>query len=393
VRDARDAPAGRQLHVVDQHPGDRVGQQLADGAVALPPHAQRVFRVEPPCRARRGGQLLDRYLQRARHLVEHGQRRVAGARLDVAPGGARQLREPRHLLLREPASFAQLAHVLAEPRRERVAHGNTIAKCQCIGNLVGLLAVAADARPGGFAMQLADIAALVTGGSRGLGASLAAELARRGARVVAVARDAAPLDAVVARIRQAGFEAHAVAADQGERDAIYPLVGAATALVGAIDLLVLNASTLGPVPLRELADTECEDFARVLEVNLLGPFRLTKAVVGSMVVRGSGLVVGVSSDAAVSGYPGWGPYGVSKAGLDHLLRTWAAELAGSGVRFLSLDPGEMDTRMHADAIPDADRTQLADPGVVAARIATLLESAELPPSGSRLELSRLESAA
>src|SRR5262249_50351892 len=166
-----------------------------------------------------------------------------------------------------------------------------------------------------------------------------------------------------------------------------------TALVGPIDLLVLNASTLGPVPLRELADTECEDFSRVLDVNLVGPFRLAKAVVGSMVVRGGGLVVGLSSDAAVNGYPGWGPYGVSKAGLDHLLRTWAAELAGSGVRFLSVDPGEMDTRMHADAMPLADRSSLADPAWVAARLVRLFESAELPASGSRLELRRLESAA
>ena len=242
-------------------------------------------------------------------------------------------------------------------------------------------------------MQLTGCAALVTGASRGLGASLAAELARRGARVVAVAREAATLDPVVARIREDGFEAHALVADQGDKDAVYPLVGAATALVGPIDLLVLNASTLGPVPLRELVDTECEDFARVLEVNLLGPFRLTKAVVGSMVVRGAGLVVGLSSDAAVNGYRGWGAYGVSKAGLDHLFRTWNAELEGSGVRFLSIDPGEMDTRMHADAIPEADRSLLADPGQVAARMVRIFEAAVPPPSGSRLDVAGLESAA
>jgi len=242
-------------------------------------------------------------------------------------------------------------------------------------------------------MRFSGSAAIVTGASRGLGAALVSELSLRGARVVGTAREAGPLEAVVARIRSSGGEAHALVADQGERDAVYPLVGAATALVGPIDLLVLNASTLGPVPLRELADTECEDFARVLEVNLLGPFRLAKAVVGSMVVRGAGLVVGLSSDAAVNGYPGWGPYGVSKAGLDQLLRTWAAELTGSGVSFLGVDPGEMDTRMHADAMPEADRSALADPAWVASRLVRLLEAAELPASGSRLELQRLESAA
>jgi NAD(P)-dependent dehydrogenase (short-subunit alcohol dehydrogenase family) len=160
--------------------------------------------------------------------------------------------------------------------------------------------------------------------------------------------------------------------------------------VGPIDLLVLNASTLGPVPLRELVDTECEDFARVLEVNLVGPFRLIKAVVGSMVLRGSGTVVGISSDAAVNGYPGWGAYGVSKAALDHLLRSWAAELAAGGVRFLSVDPGEMDTRMHAEAMPDADRGALARPEDVARRIASLLEADASPPSGTRLEAAALQ---
>src|SRR5262252_8824181 len=106
-------------------------------------------------------------------------------------------------------------------------------------------------------MQLAGRSALVTGASRGLGKALAAGLARKGARVVAVARGQAELDAVVARIRAAGGDAHALSADQGDKDAVYPLIGAATALVGPIDLLVLNASTLGPLPLRELADTEC----------------------------------------------------------------------------------------------------------------------------------------
>ena len=239
-------------------------------------------------------------------------------------------------------------------------------------------------------MQLSGKSALVTGASRGLGAALAAELARRGARVVAVARGAEALETTVSSIRRAGGEAHALVADQGDRDAVYPLIRAATALVGPIDVLVLNASTLGPLPLRELVETECEDFGRVLEVNLLGPFRLAKAVLGSMLVRGGGLVAGISSDAAVNGYPGWGVYGVSKAGLDQLLRTWAAELTGSGVRFLSIDPGEMDTRMHAEAMLDADRATLARPADVALRIVKLLEAAEAPPSGARIEASALE---
>jgi NAD(P)-dependent dehydrogenase (short-subunit alcohol dehydrogenase family) len=179
----------------------------------------------------------------------------------------------------------------------------------------------------------------------------------------------------------------------GDPTAVHPLVGAASALVGPLDVLVHNASTLGAVPLRELADTEDQDFTRVLEVNLLGPFRITKAVVGSMLLRGRGLVVSVSSDAGVAAYAGWGAYGVSKAALDHLMRTWAEELAESGVRFLSVDPGEMDTRMHRDAVPDADASALASPDDVASRMAALIESAESWPSGARVDVGSRRSAA
>jgi NAD(P)-dependent dehydrogenase (short-subunit alcohol dehydrogenase family) len=237
-------------------------------------------------------------------------------------------------------------------------------------------------------MKVAGRSVLVTGGSRGLGRALGAELARRGARVVLSARGEAALDQAVAAMRAEGAEVHGLVSDQGEKEAAHRLVGAASALAGPIDVLVLNASTLGPLPLRELSETECEDLARVLEVNLIGPFRLARAVVGSMTLRGSGLVVGVSSDAAVTGYPHWGAYGVSKAALDHLLRTWAAELAGSGVVFLSVDPGEMDTEMHARAMPGADRAALARPAEVAARIADLLESGGVP-SGARVDAAAL----
>jgi NAD(P)-dependent dehydrogenase (short-subunit alcohol dehydrogenase family) len=239
-------------------------------------------------------------------------------------------------------------------------------------------------------MKVEGRSVLITGGSRGLGAALGAELARRGARVVLVARGEAALEEAARKIRAAGGEAHALVADVGSKEAVYPLVGAATALVGPLDVVVHNASTLGPTPLRELSETECEDFARVLETNVVGPLRLTKAVVGSMVLRRRGVVVGISSDAAVEAYPCWGAYGVSKAALDHLLRTWAVELRDSGVRFVSVDPGEMDTAMHAEAMPEADRSALRKPEEVAAHVADLIESADDLPSGSRIEASRAE---
>jgi NAD(P)-dependent dehydrogenase (short-subunit alcohol dehydrogenase family) len=233
-------------------------------------------------------------------------------------------------------------------------------------------------------MQIHETSAIVTGGSEGLGRALALELARRGARVVIVARTAERLAGVVEEIRRAGGEAHAIVADVGDKHAIGRIAAAAAVLVGPIDLLVNAASTLGPVPLRPLLDTDCEDLEHVRAVNVVGPFRLIKAIVGSMIARGRGLVIDISSDAAVEAYPEWGAYGLSKAALDHLTRTFAAELERTSVRLWAIDPGEMDTRMHADAMPDADRATLTNPADVARRIVGLVERAGEVPSGTRL---------
>lgn len=204
-----------------------------------------------------------------------------------------------------------------------------------------------------------------------------------------VARHREALDAVVRSIRDASGVAHALTADVADKRAVYPLAGAAAELVGPIDLLIHNASELGPTPLRLLLDTECEDLERVLAVNLVGPFRLTKAIAGSMALRGRGTIVHVSSDASVNAYPAWGAYSASKAALDHLGRVLAVELAPHGVRVLSVDPGDMNTEMHRAAIPDANPSDLADPDDVAARIVRLLES-ERVASGSRVEAQTFE---
>lgn len=180
-------------------------------------------------------------------------------------------------------------------------------------------------------------------------------------------------------------------ADVADKYAVYPLAGTAAELVGPIDLLIHNASALGPTPLRLLLDTECEELERVLAVNLVGPFRLTKAIAGAMALRGRGTIVHVSSDASVNAYPAWGAYSASKAALDHLGRILAAEVAPHGVRVLSVDPGDMNTELHAAAIPDADPTTLADPRDVAARIVTLLENGDVP-SGSRALAKSFEAA-
>lgn len=234
-----------------------------------------------------------------------------------------------------------------------------------------------------------DRAVLVTGASQGLGAALSLRLAELGARLALVARTPEPLNELVERIRRAGGIAHALPADIGDKSAVHPLAASAAELVGPIDVLIHNASTLGPVPLRLLMDTECEDLERVLAVNLVGPFRLSKIVAGSMALRGAGTIVHVSSDAALNAYPRWGAYSVSKAAQDHLSRIWAEELAAFGVRVLSVDPGEMNTKMHADALPDADPSTLLDPHAVAGRIVRIVEDPRVA-SGARVEAARWE---
>jgi len=233
------------------------------------------------------------------------------------------------------------------------------------------------------AMTLENRTVLVTGGGRGLGAALAREAARRGARVAVVARSLEELEEVVASIRETGGEAHAIVGDVSAKDDVYAIAGTAAALLGEIQVVVHNASALGDVPLPLLADTPCETLEAVFGVNVIGPFRLTKALVGPMLLPGEGLVVHISSDAAIEAYPRWGAYGASKAALDHFARTWAAELEGTGVRFFGVDPGEMDTKMHSDAIPDADRSALACPDDVAVTLAEMIEDDEIE-SGSRL---------
>jgi len=236
-------------------------------------------------------------------------------------------------------------------------------------------------------MKIHGTGVLLTGASRGLGAGLARELAARGARLALVARGRERLESVAESIRAEGGEAHALPADLGDKHAVHPLAGTAQALLGSVDIVIHNASTLGASPLRLLLDTECEDLERALAVNLVGPFRLTRLLAGPMALSGGGLVLHISSDAAVSAYPTWGAYSVSKAALDHLTRVWAVELEEFGVRFLSVDPGDMDTDLHREAIPDADPAGLLDPNDVARRLAALIGDAGNVPSGSRVVLS------
>ena len=209
----------------------------------------------------------------------------------------------------------------------------------------------------------------ITGGTSGLGLALVRELMERGARVAFVARGSDRVE-FVARSFPAS---HGIVGDISAKDDIYPIALQVVGELGGLDVLINNASDLGPTPLVMLSDTECEDLERAFDTNVIGPFRLTKALMGALAAsarEGRGAVVlNISSDAAINPYPGWGAYGASKAALHHLSRIWGAEHDADGVRFLSLDPGDMDTPMHAAAVPDADPTTLKRPEVAAGELA------------------------
>ena len=213
------------------------------------------------------------------------------------------------------------------------------------------------------------VRAAITGGTSGLGLAFVRELLDRGARVAFVGRTRERVEAVA----RAHHGTHGIVGDVARKDDIHPIALQIVGNLGGLDLLVNNASSLGPTPLALLGDTECEDLELALATNLLGPFRLTKALLGSLTAsaragRGSA-VLNVSSDAAINAYPRWGAYSASKAALHHLSRIWHEELAAEGVHFLSLDPGDMDTPLHALAVPEADRTTLKAPAIAARELA------------------------
>jgi NAD(P)-dependent dehydrogenase (short-subunit alcohol dehydrogenase family) len=222
--------------------------------------------------------------------------------------------------------------------------------------------------------NLSGLRVAITGGTSGLGLALVQQFTARGARVAFVARTA---KAVERTIRATG--AHGIVADVGDKDAIYPIALQINGGLGGLDVLINNASSLGPVPLALLADTTCEDLADALQINVIAPFRLTKALLGALAAsarEGRGAVVlNVSSDAAVNAYAGWGAYGASKAALRHMTAIWAEELRADGVRLFSVDPGDMDTPLHALAVPDADPATLKRPERAAAELIETIAAA------------------
>jgi NAD(P)-dependent dehydrogenase (short-subunit alcohol dehydrogenase family) len=211
--------------------------------------------------------------------------------------------------------------------------------------------------------------ALITGASRGLGRALATALSERGWHLVLDARDPARLDAAVAALDHVTAVPGDVA-DPRHRDALAEAVGP------QLDLLVNNASELGPSPLPALADLRTDDLRHVLDVNVVAPLGLLQAVLPAL-RRAGGAVLDISSDAAVEAYPGWGGYGASKAALDQLTAVLAVE--NPALRIYSVDPGDMATDMHQAAFPGEDISDRPAPETVVPSLLALIDGAL--PSG------------
>jgi len=226
---------------------------------------------------------------------------------------------------------------------------------------------------------------LITGSSRGLGKALALEFGSRGARLVINSRSASAyeLSETERALRDLGVQVLSVVADVSLRADVERLTGEALARFGHVDVLVNNASALGPTPMPYLIDYPIEDFEQVVRTNVAGPFMLTRALVGQMIARKSGSIINVSSDAGVVGYASWGAYGISKAALDQLTRTWATELNGTGVRVNSVDPGDMNTNMKRASDPEGDSSDWADPQTVTPVFVYLASDESVAINGQR----------
>jgi NAD(P)-dependent dehydrogenase (short-subunit alcohol dehydrogenase family) len=229
---------------------------------------------------------------------------------------------------------------------------------------------------------------LITGASQGLGRQLAIDFAREGAAGVAiVARRADALESVRGSIRQGAPEARVliITADLSREEEIERVI--ATTLDefrGRLDVLVNNASSIGPTPLTYLLDYPLDDFRQVIETNLTAPFLLIKKALPAMIESG-GSIINVTSDAGRIGYPGWGAYGISKFGIEGMSATWAAELEGSPVRVNWVDPGDMNTEMHRAAEPEEDPTEWADPADVTEVFVYLASDESKNVNGQRFE--------
>ncbi len=226
-------------------------------------------------------------------------------------------------------------------------------------------------------MRLQGQVALITGASKGLGREIARRYADAGAKLVLVARGERAVRDVAEELAER-TEVLAVAADVSE-DA-EGVAKAALDRFGRVDVLINNASQIGPSPMPALDSYPWDALLHVFRVNVAAPLHLIQLLLPQMKARGDGVIINVTSDAGVIAYPGWGGYGASKAALEHISRVLAAELEGTGIRVYVVDPGDMDTEMHRQAEPGVDLSHLPGPEVPAPAFVWLVEE-ETAPSG------------
>jgi NAD(P)-dependent dehydrogenase (short-subunit alcohol dehydrogenase family) len=217
--------------------------------------------------------------------------------------------------------------------------------------------------------------AIITGASQGFGQALASDLAQDGWDLVIDARHADPLQASAKRLAQSGRDVRAIAGDVADADHRDALVDAAHSL-GRLDLVVNNASTLGPSPLPPLERYPLDELERVFAVNAVAPLALVQAAL-ALLRESDGTVVSITSDAATEAYEGWGGYGASKAALEQLTNVLAAE--HPALHIYSFDPGDLRTQMHQDAFPGEDISDRPEPETAIPALRRLLR--EHPPSG------------
>jgi NAD(P)-dependent dehydrogenase (short-subunit alcohol dehydrogenase family) len=230
-------------------------------------------------------------------------------------------------------------------------------------------------------MSAANRVAIVTGASRGLGAVVARVLAERGYDLVIGARNPEPLQETADALARKGVRVVPVAGDITD-SAVRAKLAESAGTLGGLDVVINNASELGPMgPLLELNVTR---FGRIFPVNTGAPIALIQIAVPMLAER-RGLIVNITSDAARGAYAGWGPYGASKAALELLTRTLAAELRERGVAAVIVDPGDMRTRMHQEAFPNEDISDRPLPEVTVPFWQGLFDQAPGDVTGSRFE--------
>ena len=237
-------------------------------------------------------------------------------------------------------------------------------------------------------MELEGEVAMISGGSRGLGAALARRFAEEGADVSICARGEEALEAVADEVRAAGRRCLAVPADVADAGDVERWVEATVAELGGVDVLVNNASLLGPlVPIEEFPE---DAWRQVIEVNLTGVFLCARAAVGPLREGGGGTMIHVSSGVGDHGRPEWGAYCVSKNGVEALAEMMAGELEEDGIRVHAVDPGAMRTEMRAAAYPDEDPATLPTPYEVTDAFVWLASDRAADVTGRRIRAQEFE---